>query len=129
MKNYSINFILLFVAITATMISCKKLDGPVPSTRALLTAKTWTATSFVNSGITIPVIPGDCNGIVVQFTNAGAYYEGDGCSTPTISDSWTISDKLITFGDATIIQITSIDSKNMTITDPESGTVVYFTAN
>ena len=133
MKPGLIKFIFLFIALT-TMFSCKKeLDGPVPSTRNILTSKTWIATSKQDplTGIIVPIIPAKCQGLVVQFSNDGRYYLSNGCELTHDEGGWFISEKTINILDThTQYVITSIDTKSMTATllSDEDPVIVRFTA-
>lgn len=130
MKTLSLKIIVLFVAVSATFVSCKKLDGPEPSTKEYLTSKTWTAYAFkdVATGITIPVVPGQCQGFVVQFATNGTIYQGNGCTAPTLSDVYVLVDKTITLSSGPILQIDQINGQNMTITvkNTKEDIIVYF---
>jgi hypothetical protein len=118
MKNFSIK-ILMLVLVTATIVmSCKKLDGPVPDTKVLLSSKTWVATSATANGV--PFAISGCNGLSFQFANSGLAYQGDGpvatCGTPALAGTWTINDQVVTVAGGFIFTVNSISATNMQIT-------------
>ena len=132
MKSASLKIIFILVVIATTVLSCKKIDGPVPSTRDLLTAKTWTMTSYQNYPVGFPTIPSACSGFVIQCANSGMSYRGNGCSPLAYAGTWSISDQtVILFSGSAIMTVTSISTTNMTanLSIGSSTYVVQFVGN
>jgi heat shock protein HslJ len=128
----SIKIIFTVVAMAAIMFSCKKIDGPVPSTKVLLTAKTWTATSYTSIYGGPSQYPSPCNGFVAKFGSDGIFYNGNGCNTPSYAGLWTISDQVVTFLGGGTLTVNSISATNMNATLSGVGPtplIVEFTGN
>ncbi len=130
MKNLSIKTIVLVIAMATTIMSCKKLDGPEPDTRQFLTAKSWDAVSVQDpsTGMIMPVNSANCNGLVFQFANNGIFYEGNGCDIPSQTDTWVITDKTISFPDASQYVITTIDASTLIVKSDSDEAIFTFTS-
>jgi hypothetical protein len=116
MKSNSIKIIFTIIAMSAIVFSCKKIDGPVPSTKVLLTAKTWTATSYTSIFGGPAQYPSPCSGFVAKFGGDGIFYNGNGCNTPSYAGFWTISDQVVTLLGGATLTVNSISATNMNAT-------------